>query len=123
MASVAYDMARGANHMALDPQEAAKHVFIAYRQLDAIVKNDIGFVTAKTQLQTYNHILETLKQCFAIDKAFADAVKHFQPCRAGDENLAFQMESDGRTLLATAHSFIELYLSPEDKGKAIGFHA
>jgi|SRR6266478_3316442 len=109
--------------MALDPQEAAKHVFIAYRQLEAIVKDDIGFVTAKTQLQTYNHILETLKQCFTVDKAFSDAVKHFQSCRASDENLPFQMESDGRTLLATAHSFIELYLSPEDKRKAIGFHA
>jgi hypothetical protein len=33
------------------------------------------------------------------------------------------MESDGRVLLATAHSFIEMYLSPEDKKKAIGFHA
>jgi hypothetical protein len=108
--------------VALDSKDAAKQVFIAYRQLESIVKNDIGFVTAKTQLQTYNHILETLKQCFTNDTAFSESIKHLQPCRAGDENLAFQMESDGRTLLATAHSFIELYLSPEDKKKAIGFH-
>ncbi|SRR6266849_7391414 len=105
-----------------DQQETAKQVFIAYRQLESIVKNDVVYVDAKTQLQTYNHILETLKACFELDKAFSDAVKHLQPLRESSENLPYEMESNGRILLATAHSFIEFYLS-DDKRKAIGFHA
>src|SRR5215472_5061198 len=98
--------------MAPQPEDIARQVLIAYRQLESIVKSDIGAVTARTQLQSYNRILETLKQCFSIDKVFSDSVNHLQPLGPSLDDLPWQMESDGRVLLATAHSFIELYLSP-----------
>jgi hypothetical protein len=106
-----------------DQQETAKQVFVAYRQLETLLKERLGYVTAPARLQTYNRILETLKQCFSTDKTFSDAVKHLGSLRVNLDDLPRKMEADGGILLATAHSFIELYLSPEDKKKAIGFHA
>jgi len=111
--------------MALNSDEAAKRVLIGYRQLNEIVKEHIGLSSAKAHVASYNKILDTLNQCFSIDPAFKDAVSHLHPLeyiKGADLLLAHQMESDGRVLLATAHSFIEMYLSPEEKKKAIGFH-
>jgi hypothetical protein len=112
--------------MALDPNEAAKRAFIAYQQLNEIVKNDIGVSSAKAHLDSYNRILEVLTQCFSIDPAFKDAISHLHALThrgiVGAMDAGYQMESDGRVLLATARSFIELYLSPEEKKKTIGFH-
>ena len=108
--------------MALDPNEAAKRVLIAYRQLNELVKEHIGFASAAANIESYNRILASLNECFSIDKAFASSVSHLRPLRDETNNLPFQMESDGKILLSTAHSFIELYLSPEEKKKTIGFH-
>ncbi len=111
--------------MAMDPHEAAKRALIAYRQLSEIVKDHIGVADAKAHMASYDRILETLNQCFAFDKAFLDSISHLKPLSRSSDAMqaSFQMESDGKVLLATAHSFIEMYLSPEDKKKAIGFHA
>ena len=110
--------------MALDPNDAAKRVLICYRQLNELLK-DIAGTKARARLESYNHILETLKECSALDLAFADAVRHLQPIQpeglaAGEAHL--KLGADGAVLLATAHSFIELYLSPEEKKKTMGFH-
>ena len=110
--------------MALDSNDAAKRVLICYRQLTELLKDlkDITMVEAEARLKSYNHILETLKECFALDSTFTDSVKHLQPISSGGApNL--KLGADGVVLLATAHSFIELYLSPEYKSKAIGFHS
>jgi hypothetical protein len=111
--------------MSLDTSEAAKKVLIAYRQLEAMVRDGVGVASAKAQVESYDRILETLKQCFSLDKAFADSISHLNSLSTlarGDAMLAaHQMEADGGVLLATAHSFIELYLSPEDKKKVLGF--
>lgn len=107
--------------MSLDPNEAAKRVLINYRQLDAMVKDHIGILTANTNLESYNRILRSLMDCFVVDESFRESIKHLRPLSDSTDNLSYQMESDGKVLLATAHSFIEMYLSPEDKKKAIGF--
>lgn len=112
--------------MALDPNEAGKRVFIAYRQLHEIVKDGVGVSAAKANLISYNKILETLNQCFAIDVAFKDAVNHLHPVgydAAHALEIAHKIQADGKVLLATAHSFIEMYLSADDKKKAFGFHS
>jgi hypothetical protein len=106
--------------MALDPNEAAKRVLIAYRQLSEILKEPIGLLSALAHLESYNRILNTLHECFSVDKAFQNSVSHLKPLASDVEYR--NLESDGRVLLATAHTFIELYLSPEEKKKAIGFH-
>jgi hypothetical protein len=103
---------------------AAKRALICYRQLDELLKDIVG-AKARARLESYNSILETLKECFAHDADFADTVKHLRPIRpeglrGGEAQL--KLGADGAVLIATAHSFIELYLSPEDKKKAIGFH-
>src|SRR5215470_7179974 len=93
--------------MVLDPNEAARRVFIAYRQLSEIMK-EVNYATAAASLTSYNRILDTLNECFQIDSAFKHAVGHLRYLGQGDENkLPFQMKSDGRVLLATAQSFIE----------------
>jgi hypothetical protein len=111
--------------MSLGPQEAAKKVLIAYRQLEAILKDGVGVASGKAQAESYDRILETLNQCFSFDKEFSDSISHLKPvgptARADAMRAAYQIESDGTVLLATAHSFIELYLAPDDKKKAIGF--
>lgn len=111
--------------MAVDTNETAKKVLIAYRQLEAIVKDGVGVASAKAQAESYDRILETLKQCFSLDKAFSDSISHLKPlstlARGDAMHAAYQMESDGGVLLAAAHSFIELYLSPDDKKKVLGF--
>jgi hypothetical protein len=110
--------------MSLEPNDVAKRVLIDYRQLSAIVKEDIGILTAATSCDSYNRILASLKRCFEIDESFGEAIAHFRSLnKDSTDNLSYQMVSDGRVLLATAHSFIEMYLSPEDKKKAIGFSA
>jgi len=106
----------------MEPNDAAKRVLIGYRQLNEILKENIGISRAQARLESYNQILGTLQKCFALDPAFADAVHHLHPLRES-EDLRWRMESEGQVLLATAHSFIELYLSPEDKKKTIGFHS
>jgi hypothetical protein len=110
--------------MALDLNEAAKRAFIAYRQLDAIVKEPVGVDSATSYAESYNRILETLNQCFAIDKSFSDAVSHLKPLEKahGAVILSYQLDAYGAILLATAHDFIEMYLSPEEKKKAFGFN-
>ncbi len=65
--------------MALDPNELAKKALIAYRQLQEIVKADIGMESARAHRDSYNRILETLNKCFAIDPAFAEAIRHIHP--------------------------------------------
>jgi hypothetical protein len=111
--------------MALEPQQAAKKVLIAYRQLEAMLKDHIGVASVKAQAESYDRILETFRQCFSFDKAFSDSISHLRSlgtsARVEPMDAAFQIEADGKLLLATAHSFIELYLSPEEKKKAIGF--
>jgi hypothetical protein len=112
--------------MALDSQDAAKRAFIAHQQLSEIAKEHIGVSSAKAHVESYNRILATLNQCFSIDPAFKDAVSHLQALRytgGSGLELSDQLESDGRILLATAHSFIQLYLSPEEKKKTIGFQS
>src|SRR5215468_9760735 len=100
--------------MSLDTNEAAKKALIAYRQLEPIVEDGVGVASAKAQAESYDRILETLKQCFSLDKAFSDSVGHLKPLavtvRGDAMQGAHQIEGDGRVLLATAHSFIELYL-------------
>jgi hypothetical protein len=109
--------------VAIDPNEAARRALIAYRQLNEIVKEEIGLASAKAHLTSYNRILETLNECFAFDKAFVDSINHLKPLGSQKPmETSYQMESDGKVLLATAHSFIEMYLSPEEKKKVIGFH-
>jgi hypothetical protein len=103
----------------MEANEAAKRVFIAYRQLEEILKSGIGFQSFHSQMPSYNRILTTLKQCFAIDPLFQEAVEHLET----DPGNLYKMTADAKVLLATAHSFIELYLSPEDKKKSIGFGA
>jgi hypothetical protein len=110
--------------MAMDPNEAAKRALIAYRQLSEIVKDPIGYGSAKAHLQSYNRILDSLNECFSsIDKSFADSVKHLHTLSDFGGTLPDQMESDGKILLATARGFIEFYLSAEEKKKAFGFHS
>lgn len=110
--------------MAQDPNEAAKRALIAYRQLSAIVKEPVGVDSATAYAESYNRILESLKQCFSIDKSYSDAVNHLEPLEKahGAVILSYQLDAYGAVLLATAHAFIELYLSPEEKKKALGFH-
>jgi len=108
--------------MALDPSELAKKALIAYRQLSEIVKDHIGVTSAIVHSESYNQILDTLNHCFAIDKTFEDSVKHLHHLQEGTPHLSYKMESDGKVLLATAHSFIEMYMSPEEKKKTFGFH-
>lgn len=107
-----------------DLNEAAKRVLIAYRQLSKIVKS-VGVASALANIVSYNRILDTLNQCFSINPAFSDAVSHLHPLdeTGGSAQLAAQVKADAAILLATSHAFIELYLSPEDKKKAIGFQA
>src|ERR1700691_2000790 len=107
--------------MPTDPTEVAKRVLIDYRQLEAMLKDHIGIMTAKVNLGNYNRILKSLMDCFVIDESFRESIKHLRSLNNDTDDLSFQMESDGKILLATAHSFIEMYLSPEDKKKAIGF--
>jgi hypothetical protein len=108
----------------VEPSEAAKRALISYRQLEAILKDGVGVRDSQAVVDTYDKVLETLKHCFSIDPAFEEAVKHVRkPDRADSMSLAYRLESDGKILLATAHAFIELYLSTEDKQKAIGFSA
>ncbi len=107
----------------MEPNEAAKRALIAYRQLNEMVKDNIGVASAKAHVTSYNKILDTLNQCFEVDPSFSDAVRHLSHLQPGMHDLSFQMESDGRTLLATAHAFLELYLSADDRKKAIGFQA
>src|ERR1700675_3508646 len=106
----------------VEQNEAGKRALIAYRQLEAILKEGVGVRDSQIIADTYDKVLETLKHCFSIDPAFEEAVKHLRrPDRADSMSLAYKLESDGKILLATAHAFIELYLSTEDKKKAIGF--
>jgi hypothetical protein len=111
--------------MTLDPQQAAKKVLIAYRQLEAMLKHHVGVASAKALAESYDRVLETLRQCFSFDEAFSDSISHLKSlstlARVEPMDAAYQIEADGKVLLATAHSFIELYLSPEEKRKAIGF--
>jgi hypothetical protein len=87
--------------MAVDQNEAAKRALIAYRQLNEIVKEPIGYSDARAHLQSYNRILATLNDCFsAIDKSFADSVKHLQTLGDVGGTLPDMMESDGKILLA-----------------------
>jgi hypothetical protein len=108
--------------MALDPNEAARRALIAYRQLGAIVKEPVGVESASASAESYNQILETLNQCFAIDKSFSDAVIHLKPLEKahGAVILSYQLDAYGAILLATAHDFIETYLPPEEKKQAFG---
>jgi hypothetical protein len=105
------------------PSEAdmAKQAFIAYKQLEAFLRGPINFSTLGALIPSYNNILDRLLECFAIDSVFSQSVAHLRPYGNGQDN-PFQMKSDGDILLATAHSFIELYLSPEEKKKTVGFH-
>lgn len=106
-----------------DPNETAKRVLIAYQQLSEITKEHLHYGNAPAYLGSYNRILDTLKECFSIDSGFTHAIEHLVHLRNGDnDKLPNQMECDAKILRATAHSFIELYLSPEEKKKTIGFH-
>jgi hypothetical protein len=106
-----------------DANEAAKRVLIAYQQLGEVVKEHLHFGNAPAYLASYNRILDTLKECFSLDPDFQSAIQHLAHLRNGDnDKLPNQMECDAKILRATAHSFIELYLSPEEKKKTIGFH-
>ncbi len=109
--------------MALDLNGAAKRALIAYRQLGAIVKEPVGVHSATSCAESYNRILDTLNQCFAIDKPFSDAVSHLEPLEKahGAVILSYQFDAYGAIPLGAAHDFIEMYLSPEEKKKAIGF--
>lgn len=114
--------------MAINPQETAEaaKVLIAYRQLSEMLKDGgVRASTVGTNIESYNRFLETLTQCFGVDQASHDAVRHLKELGGSAEPpiaLANQMASDGKVLLATAHSFVEIYLSPEDKKKVFGFH-
>jgi len=107
--------------MPLTPHDAARKALIAYRQLQQMVKDRIGGKAAAAYIKSYNRILKTLTECFAVDDAFKEAVSHLRPLDDSTDHLSYQMECDARMLLAAAHGFIELYLSAEDKAKAIGF--
>ena len=78
-------------------------------------------MAAPLQVESYNRILATLKECFSVDPSFREAVDHLQKLTENSNDFIHRMECDGKVLLATAHSFIELYLSPEEKKKTIGF--
>jgi len=52
--------------MPLDPNEAAKRVLINYRQLGAMLKDPIGVLTAKTSVDSYNRILDSLVTLYPI---------------------------------------------------------
>jgi hypothetical protein len=119
-----YDTGEVTPTMALDPNDAAKRVLIAYRQLSEIVKEEIGVASAKAHIESYDRILATLNECFSVDKAFSDSISHIKPLGQSFDAMraSYQMESDGKVLLAAAHSFIEMHLSPENRNKAIGFH-
>jgi hypothetical protein len=106
----------------MDPNEAAKRALIAYRQLSEIAKETLHFASGDAYVETYNRVLENLKQCFTLDKAFLESIGHLKPLARGANDLPYQMSCDSKILLATTHSFIEMYLSPEEKKKAIGFH-
>lgn len=43
--------------MSFDTNETAKRALIAYRQLDAIVKDGVGVASAKAQAESYDRIL------------------------------------------------------------------
>jgi len=107
----------------LEPKEAAKQASIAYRQLGRIMQDEISAGRARVHLARYNGILDTLHACFSIDPTLSGTINHLEPLRESTPDLGSQMESDGRVLLDAARHFIELYLSPEDKQKSIGFGA
>jgi len=116
----------------MENAEAAKNVFIGYRQLEELVKyvsqSKDEYTTVQrvveTSVPTYNAILTTLKECLALDPAFAARIAHLQVLDANTNPwLLFEaLKGNGVVLRGTAHAFIELYLSPEEKKKAIGFH-
>jgi len=101
--------------MPLNPNEAAKHVLIAHRQLGRLVQDELRVGRARAHLAHYNGVVDTLHACFSIDPSFSNAIKHIEPLREEMPDIASQMESDGRILSETAHRFIELYLSTEGK--------
>lgn len=116
----------------MSPAEAAKIVFICFRQLEELLRQlasdgrDYASVchTVSASVPTYNAILSSLKECFAIDREFAQRIDHLQPLSSENEwETIRKMSVEGAVLRGSAHAFIELYLSPEERKKAIGFHA
>jgi hypothetical protein len=80
----------------MEPSDAAKRVLIAYRQLEAILQPGVvGASSVTAAADSYDKILETLKQCFSVDPLFEDAVKHLHsPSRgAGKLPLVHQLET------------------------------
>lgn len=119
----------------MEPAEAAVNVFVCYRQLEELLKylaptsygkpaSEVSRVV-RTSVPTHNAILKSLKECLAVNDAFAERITHLQPLdpEANNWDLLERLKSDGAVLRGTAHAFIELYLSPEEKKKAIGFQS
>jgi hypothetical protein len=69
--------------MALDPQQVAKRVLIAYKQLNEIIKDSINPLEANAHIESYNRILDTLNECFAIDEVFKKAISHLRHLTSG----------------------------------------
>ena len=106
----------------MEQPQAAKTVFICYRQLEELLSSlSVGAVVY--QRETYNRILDSLNGCFKVDPDFLASIDHLRPVTMAGPQAIQQMRADGVILKAAAHAFIELYLSSEDKKKAIGFNS
>jgi hypothetical protein len=114
----------------MEQANAAKTVFICFRQLEELLKTVAPYQkerygdqvhTAKACAPTYNSILSNLKECFGVEPAFARLIEHLRPIQDGDFGVIEKISSEGAVLRGTAHALIEMYLSPEEKKKAIGF--
>jgi hypothetical protein len=110
----------------MTPEEAAKTVFITYRQLEQLlsvldkhgVQIQEGY-SSPNNMATYNAVLGALREAFAMDPIFLKRVEHLH--EMNEEGEAFyKMKADGPVLLGTARAFIDMYMSGEEK-KKIGF--
>ena len=115
--------------------EAGRAAFVCYRQLDELVRVVDGygakfaevFATA-VSIDSYNRILARVKECVSADPVFAKAIEHLQEVpkdfkSLGGDRIWGMLKADASVLRATLHTFIELYLTAEEKKKVIGFQA
>lgn len=106
-------------------QDMAKKAYICRRQLDELRKtlqNTERFSAPWSLIDSYNKLLTEVKEILSIDPAFSSLIGYLKE----DNGQGISVQISHRILLhvniliGALGSFIQLYLSPEDK-KKIGF--
>jgi len=114
----------------MDPTEAGKTAFICYRQLEELLAvlgqssvPGMGY-SLDACARAYNQVLSGLAECFSLDSAFARRIGSLQPVSETEVTTETwqTLRTDGPFLRGTARAFVELYLSADDKKKAVGFN-